>query len=266
MKKQLLIILSVFFFAINPVCFAKTITIDSVNYNVEANNILKKDNFTYDPNQDLLTLYNDNLKTIHTTENLNIVLEGENTFINDNIGTTIKAKNLEIKGKGNLKITSLGKGLEIAKFTLTNTNLSIDSQDVGIVASSYDVIINNSTLEINSCEDAFRIIEKNLYLNNSKLKINSKFLIGDFGKDIYVNNSNLNLKLQYGIRSSLIYLLYVNGNSNLFLETINSNNKFLVNNLVLDNNLKLLGSLDNKNYEEKFDYEKTKYIQIITLN
>ena len=72
------------------------------------------------------------------------------------------------------------------------------SKSDAITSSSsynYDIIIDDSNLNIGSEVNIFNVVSGNLYLNNSNIKIlKGKYFVGGFTNDVYLNNTNLEIE------------------------------------------------------------------------
>ena len=243
------------------ICFAKIIEIDRITYDVV--DVLDQETFIYDAKNDTLTLKNANLKTIKTSNSLKINVEGENTLVNDisNLDSIV-AKDLIITGSGNLNIISNRKGIIGERIKIQGTNLSILSKSDAITSSSsynYDIIIDDSNLNIGSEVNIFNVVSGNLYLNNSNIKIlKGKYFVGGFTNDVYLNNTNLEIEEINSFRISS-KKVYVNQNSKLYIHAID--NRFLNKNYIINDNLTMLTSLDGNIYSE-LKNEKDNYIKI----
>lgn len=261
-KLKIFYLISLFFLLSPTYCLAKSIRIDNISYNVE--DILINDNYVYNAIDDTLTLKNANLKSIKTTSDLKIILEGKNYLNNDDsLLDGISAKKIEIIGNGSLTINSKKRGIVGEKILINYTNININSDKDAICTSSnnnYDFIINNSNINIETKEEVFNIVSSDIYLNNSNIQIESaEQLTSSFGKYTYINNTNLNIKKIKTVNYNSYYI-YVNGNSDLYVYA--TNNSYSSIRYKLGENLKILGSLDNLNYQPITETSKDKYIKI----
>ena len=104
MKLKICFIIALAFCFLPTICNAKSIVVNRVLYNV--NSTLDMGYFSYNPEQDTLTLKNANLSMIRSEEEkLKIVLVGNNTISNTyTIIKAIEAGGLEITGSGSLII------------------------------------------------------------------------------------------------------------------------------------------------------------------
>ena len=265
MKKIILIGFSFFFFMISPL--AKTLKINDVSYEIQPGQILKTNDFTFYDSNNILELANVSFSSIEINDDLKINLKGTNKITNKNKRAGIICKNLEIVGFGNLEIESNSRGIysQSDNVIVTNTNLTLNTEDVAIVTGITigNLVFNNSNVKLNTKVDAFRVINGNIYFNNTNLTSTSTFIAGGFTRNLYINNSNLNTKLTNN-RSITMVTKYISGNSNILIEDVNENldlRKF-----ILGDNLKLMGSLDNTNYQEILDNKNYKYIKIEYLD
>ena len=263
MKIKLKFIFCFFFllFLTPKICFAKIIEIDRITYDVV--DILDQETFVYDAKKDILTLKNANLKTIKTSNSLKINVEGENTLVNnDSSLDSIVAKDLVITGNGTLDIISNKAGIRGERIKIYGVNLSISSKNDAIASSSscnFDLIIDNSNLNIKSDNNIFNVVSGNLYLNNSQVKIlTGKYFVGGFTNDVYLNNTNLEIDKINSFRISS-KKVFVNQNSKLSIHA--TNNYFLNKNYVIDDSLTMLTSMDGNTFL-KTQNKKDDYIKI----
>ena len=263
MKIKLKFIFCFFFllFLTPKICFAKIIEIDRITYDVV--DILDQETFVYDAKKDILTLKNANLKTIKTSNSLKINVEGKNTLVNnDSSLDSIVAKDLVITGNGTLDIVSNKRGIYSERVKIQGTNLSISSKNDAIASSSscnFDLIIDNSNLNIKSDNNIFNVVSGNLYLNNSQVKIlTGKYFVGGFTNDVYLNNTNLEIDKINSFRISS-KKVFVNQNSKLSVHA--TNNYFLNEDYVIDDSLTMLTSMDGNAFLESKN-KKDDYIKI----
>lgn len=261
-KLKIIYILSLFILFNPSLCFAKSITIDGKYYQTDT--IIEDENFTYNALEDTLTLKGINISYLKITNNLKIILEGDNFIENNNDFPALSAYELEITGNGTLNINSINKGISCKKILLNNTNIKVKSQSSAFATSStnnYDLIVNNSNLDVETTKEVFNVVNGNLYLNNSNINIENAFtLTGGFSLNTYIDNTSLNIKEIRGI-NSMGLSVYVQGNSKVYVHA--TNNLFLNKNYIIDDNLMILRSDDGINYESIINTSKDEYIKII---
>lgn len=264
-KLKLTFVVCFTFFLLPFICQAKTISIDDISYQVL--DVLELDGLKYDAKNDTLTLTNANLKTIKTSENLNIVIIGDNYLTNDNITQiALSAKNIEITGNGKLTIESNNSAIFSEKITINRTNLKIKSKQIPfsmLSSCNHDFICNNSNLEIETENEIFNIRKGNIYLNNSIVKIiKSKEILNTYTKNLYINNTDFtsleSLTMSYNNNQVYIY-----GNSYVKIKT--TNNSFFNQNYQIGDNLSISSSSDDKLYEQAIPNKKDTYIKIYNL-
>lgn len=259
-KYIFIIILFLVVFKFNN-CFAKSIIINDVNYNLDTNEVLETDTYIYDSGKNNLTLINANLFNIKSSYDLNIILVGNSKITQEStLYPALEANEIVISGDGTLEINSNYIGIEAEKITFDGVDATINTEYLNISSlSNADLILNNSNLTLSSNSNNLLALNSNIYINNSNINVlKGTNLITSSSKKIYINSSNLNLNLESMM--FLNYPVYVNGKSKV--QVYSSNNSYLNSEYILDDNLCIFQSDDGINYVDLNKNEKSKYILI----
>jgi len=220
-----------------PSCYAKSIKIDRTYYEVD--DILELEGLTYNSLTDTVILNNYNGISIQSENDLNIILEGENTLNNDrSMSSCIKGKNITISGEGSISLISNSAGIYGENISINDTNINFNVKTVSIIINSEDSnnIINNSKIISNSEQEFLLISNGEINITKSNLEITCLNLINSL-TPINIDNSEI--------------LLYIN-------DILNIDNLNLV-------GVSLSYSSDNLNYHEEY-LEDDKYIKLSILN
>ena len=188
MINKLKIIVSLLLFLTPTLCFAKTIKVDRTYYDVD--DILELDGLKYDAINDELTIENGNFISIHSENDLNINVIGENNFNNDrSMSSCIKGKNIKISGDGILNLTSNSGGISANNLEVNDTNINFSVKTTAIIlfGDNQNLIFNNSSIKSNSLNDNF-YLNGNIKLNNTNIEIESGNLLNG-NSIVYLDNS-----------------------------------------------------------------------------
>ena len=244
------------------ICFAKTIKIDRTYYNVD--DLLELPGLMYDASTDTVTLTNANLISIQTDNDLNVILNGENTINNDrSVSACIKGNHVKILGNGTLNLISASRGISANTLEIYNTTLFGDVFTSMFVLTGDNpfIKINNSNIVFKDNESSFFIFNGGVDINDSTIVVLKTISLGnDTLKYININNSYLDI-----IESNHIFtgnsIINVDSNSKIFIYSKNEIDKNIFN----GSNLKYLGSVDNENYHQDLNNDD-KYLKIVPNN
>ena len=253
MKK---IIISLLLFLTPTICFAKTIKINNINYNVDS--VLELDGVKYDSLNDTITLNNANITNIQTDEDLKVILIGNNTITNNRtVSECIRGKHVQIEGNGTLNLICNSRGIYANTLEITNTTIYGDVLTSMFVITGTDtnMIINNSNVIFKSKSIGFNIVDGDLLVKDSNVIISNIISLGgDTINNINIVNSNLDI-----VESEMVLnnqKLYIDNDSKVFMY---SKNGIKIDCLV--NSISYLGSSDNVNYHDGILTED-KYLKV----
>ncbi|MBQ8892641.1 MAG: hypothetical protein IJ068_07260 [Bacilli bacterium] len=240
--KKIMMCLMLFF--IPSICFAKTIKINSISY--EVNDYLTLDGLYYNAINDNLILTNAKLKNIKSDYDLNITLVGNNTITSTKYPYCISAKNVTINGLGILNLNSVLNGINASSLVVSDGIIygSVTKNLFYINEDSTNLTINNSKIIFDSKEEGFYVKNGNVNINDSTIIAKQiKQLTDDSNNNVYLNNSKLFVleETNFGSNSSI----HIDDNSKIFINSLNG-----INSGRLDYNQVYLGSVDDKLYHE----------------
>ena len=212
--------LLIFLILLTPTfCFAKTIKVDRTYYDV--NDVLELDGLKYYADTDELIIENGDFISIHSDNDLNIMVLGENNFHNDrSMSSCLKGKNVKIRGSGSLNLISNSGGISADNLEINDVNITFDTKTTSIILFGESSILKFDNTNITSKSNGEMIYTSgDVYLNNSLFNINycSNF-ISNFNK-IFLNESELTMYFNSKIDLDKIeltnsYLMFSNDNQN----------------------------------------------------
>lgn len=260
--KKIKIILSLMFFLTPTVCFAKEIKIDNINYNVE--DILELPGLKYNAKDDSIILNNANLISIQSNNDLNIILNGNNSINNNSsILSCIEGKHVTIEGSGTLNLIGNKSGITAKVLDINNTTLYGDVFTSMFILNgdNSSVNINNSNVIFKDNETAFYIVDGGVNINESNVIIKRTINLGsDTIKYINLNNSNLDIVESDNLFTNL-GVINIDSSSKVFINCKNGIDLKYFN----GKNIKFFGSIDNNLYHENINIED-KYLKTIYDN
>ena len=257
--KKIKLIIGLMLFLTPTICFAKDIKIDLVNYSVD--DVLELNGITYNANTDTVILNNANLISIQSDNNLNIIVNGDNTIDNHRtIAECIRGKIVNITGNGTLNLLCQARGITANKVNINNTTIfgDVGTSMFVLNGTNPSLSINNSNFVFKDGEISFYILNGGVDINNSNVIIQKTNKLGyDTLKFINVTNSS------FDVLDTIDFLngtgvLNVDSNSKVFMHSLNGFDETKL----LGNNIKYLGSVDNSNYHDNVD-TLDKYVKVL---
>ena len=257
--KKIKLIISIMLFLTPTICFAKEIKINRVNYDVA--DVLELDGLIYNAESDTIILNNADIGVIQSENDLNIIVNGENTITNTmSVSECIKGKVVNITGSGKLNLISKSRGISANQLDINNTTIigDVSTSMFFLTGDNTNLNIVNSSIVFKSNEAAFYIVNGSATIIDSNVIIEKTFKITHNEVDfINIINSTFDvIETKYFLAG--VSKINVDSNSKVFIHCLNEFNE----NKLFGENIKYLGSVDNNFYHESITIND-RYLKVI---